>query len=81
MDRDMDSFVWDERSSPRPAGGTKREAVERLLDWGFTPVAIAKHLRCSLAWVHAVRRQRKSTGEDTGVHPWDLRRMSGPNAS
>lgn len=32
-----------------------RRAAERLLVWGFSPVAIAKQLSCSVAWVRSVQ--------------------------
>jgi hypothetical protein len=36
----------------------KRSAVERLLDWGFTPSAIARMLGCSPSWIATIRDEQ-----------------------
>jgi hypothetical protein len=36
----------------------KRRAVERLLDWGFEPSAIARMLGCSTQWIDTIRKER-----------------------
>jgi hypothetical protein len=38
----------------------KHYAVERLLDWGFAPSAIARMLGCSKRWIATISEQRSS---------------------
>jgi hypothetical protein len=41
----------------------KRQAVARLLEWGFDPSVISRMLGCSLQWIAQIDEER-SSGEE-----------------
>lgn len=48
-----------ERTAESVDGTLQREAVERLLEWGFSPDDIAANVGHSEAWVREVQRERR----------------------
>jgi cyanate lyase len=54
-----------ERAAAPVDGALQRDAVERLLEWGFTYEEIANNLGRSEAWVRAVHEAGRADQSDT----------------
>jgi hypothetical protein len=48
----------------------KREAVKRLLVWGFAPAVIAQMLGCDIRWIDAIGTRETNPERGMGERPW-----------